>query len=103
MRAQCYKQSQLLHCLQLQNMEQESLNTPFWPVCSLPTKAKNEWVAGGKELIYLGVYSLNIINLRRVSVLKLLFVINEFEHFGMVFPFYALLVLVLLSLKILVF
>ena len=29
-------------------MEQESLNTPFWPVCSLPTKAKNEWVAGGK-------------------------------------------------------
>ena len=71
MRAQCYKQSQLLHCLQLQNLGQESLNTPFWPVCSLPTKAENEWVAGGKELIYLGVYSLNIINLRRVSVLQL--------------------------------
>ena len=38
-----------------------------------------------------------------VSVLKLLFVINEFEQFGMVFPFYELLVLALFSLNLLVF
>lgn len=32
----------------------------------------NGWVTGGKELIYVGIHNLNIINLRGVSVLKLL-------------------------------
>lgn len=34
-------------------------------------RKKNEWVAGGKKFIYLGIHSLNFINLRRMSVLKL--------------------------------
>lgn len=34
------------------------------------------WIAGGKELIYLGIDSLNIINLREKSVLKPFKLIN---------------------------
>ena len=33
----CYKWFQLLHSRYLQNVGQESLDTPSWPICSLPT------------------------------------------------------------------
>ena len=36
---QCYKWSQLLHSHYLENVGQESLNMPSWPISSLPTPA----------------------------------------------------------------
>ena len=38
----CYKWSQLLHSHYLQNVGRESLNTPSWLICSLPTLGKIE-------------------------------------------------------------
>lgn len=46
-------------------------NRPLPRILEREKKAQNEWVTGGKELIYLGTHSLTIINLRGVSVLKI--------------------------------
>lgn len=55
----------------LEPRETVHTNRPLPRILEREKKAQNEWVTGGKELIYLGTHSLNIINLRGVSVLKI--------------------------------